>query len=1251
MISFLPSACRVLAEKSAFIHYTMSFYCRRLTKVLEGLILAGIGLVLFAAVGHAQSRATATLTIQANQPGAVVSSNLFGIFFEEINFAGEGGIYAEMVQNRSFYDPANPDFWTLVTQGTAAGAMSVDPTHPLNTNIVDSLKLTMQSGAGSIGVGNAGFWGMSLQAGATYILNFYAAASNGFTGAINAQLQNAGGSIVYAQASFSGLTTNWQLFTAALVPSGTDTNARIVLRIGNVGTVWLDVVSLFPQATFLNRTNGMRADLANALSALQPSFLRFPGGNYIEGSAISNAFRWKSTIGNIANRPGHEDPWGYWSTDGLGYHEYLQLCEDLGMTPLFDINSGQALGSNGDTNNTVPLDQMGPWVQDALDAIEYANGGTNTTWGAQRAVNGHPAPFNLQYIEIGNESGGTYYNERYPLFYNAIKSNYPAIHIIAPDWGGIPTTAPVEIEDQHYYSDEGTFISYATMYDSYSRSGPKVFIGEYAVTANYGAYDNLASALGEAAFMTGMERNSDLVVMASYAPLFANVNGMQWQPDMIYYDSARAVFGTPSYYVQQMFSQNRGNAVLPASLTVSTNSTTLVAQGAIGVGSWNTSVQYTNIVVTSNDVTLYKSDFVDDGTNGWNVYNGTWSASGGLYQQSAIITDCYSTTGNTNWANYTISLQARKVGGDEGFLILFNVLDDNDWTWWNIGGWSDTLDGIEQTVGGNKTTYAQVSQFIATNVWYYIRIVVTGSRAQCYLGINSTQAATNLVQDVTLPTTVQSSGLLVSTTYASAVGQVIVKAVNPYNTPVATTVNVTGVSSIQPNATLVQLTSGSSADQNTFLSPTYVFPVTNSISNAGTNFALTFPANSLSILRLYTSGINTYTNLMLQCPSPIQSGQLIASTVLGQLSGNWINLTANTNYALSWSSANTNIAVVDIHGNVVGVGLGTTTITATYASLGLSASQAVQVDYVPTALVHRYSFKNGTANDSVGTANGTLVGHAAISGGQLVLPNTTSAAPATDYLQLPTGILTNAGNGIGANKIDPAVTVEAWATISPNQYTWANLFDFGNQDASGQSEYDIHVCVHSSDDSTIAGISDSDNANVDYQYIDLGSGSSLDGSTNIHITAVFNPPAGYVAIYLNGVLAGADYSVTIPMSGVEDVRNIVGADNWPDPGMQGSIEEFRIYNGALQADEIAATQALGPNQLLSTASPTLGAAVTVDNLTLSWPLASAGFTVQWETNLASSMWTNGLPAPQIVGGQWQVTIPISGPTLYYRLAR
>ena len=1169
-----------------------------------------------------QAQTTATLTIQADQPGAVVSSNLFGIFFEEINFAGEGGVYAEMVRNRSFYSSTSANYWTLVTKGTATGAMNVDASQPLNTNIPNSLKLTMQSGTGSVGAGNAGFWGMSLQSGATYNLNFYALGSSGFTGPITAQLESSNGGKIYAQASFNGLTTTWQHFTASLVSSGTDTNARLVLNLSNPGTVWLDVVSLFPNATFKGRTNGLRLDLANMLSALNPSFMRYPGGNFIEANNLTNAVRWKKTIGDIAQRPGHlNDAWGYWSTDGFGLQEYLQFCEDMGMQPLYGINAGLALGYNGNANNTVPLNQMGPWVQDALDVIQYANGDTSTFWGAQRAANGHPAPFHLQYLEIGNENGGSYYNDRYALFYDAIKSNYPSIHLIAPDWGGIPTSRPVEIQDEHYYASAATFDSYATKYDSYSRSGPKVFVGEYAVTSGYGTHGNLASALGEAAFMTGMERNSDIVQMASYAPLFANMNGIQWLPDMVYYDSSRGFFGTPSYYVQELFSQNRGDTVLPGIIAITTNSANAASHGAIGVGSWNTSVQYTNIVVTSNGVTLFQSNFSSQGTNGWRVFNGTWSTNNGLYQQTTITPDCYSTYGNTNWANYTISLQARKVSGNEGFLILFNFLDDNNWTWWNVGGWNNTLDGVEQMTGGIKSTYPQVAQTIAMNTWYNISIVLNGPDIFCYLN-------GSLIQTFTYP-----GGFYASTTYSKSSGQIIVKAVNPNNMPLATTFNVTGVNSIAPGATVIQLTSGSATDENSLASPTHVFPVTNSISNAGTNFILMLPANSLSILRLNASGINSYTNLQLQFPSPVNRSQTVASTVLGQQSGNWINLTTNFNHAISYSSANTNVAVVDLNGNVTGVGSGTTGIIASYASLGLSATQSVQVIYVPTTLVHRYSFSENSGTitaDSIGGPawNGMLPDGGTFGGGQLALSSSSK-----QYVQLPAGILSNY----------TAVTIESWVTF-PDQLP-VNCFFFGFGNINGSLGEDYIFCAPQGGRIAITSgnYTSEQNAygNFDFSF-----------HTNLHVTAVFNPSLGYIALYTNGVLAAINGSVTTPFSSVNNIYSFIGRSLYSaDPYPDFSLDEFRIYNGALSANEIAATQVLGQNQLLSTASPAINAVMSGGSLALSWPVASADFTLMSSTNLASGTWTTVSPAPQIIGSQWQVAVLVSGNAQFFRLVQ
>jgi alpha-L-arabinofuranosidase len=1193
--------------------------------------------LVLSSVTVASGQSAASVTIQANQPGAVVSSNLFGIFFEEINYAGEGGLYAEMVRNRSFYTATSANFWTLVTQGTAAGAMGVDTNQPLNTNIVNSLKLTMTSGAGSVGAGNAGFWGMSLQTNATYNLSFYVMGSNGFTGPVSARLESTNGSTLYAQATFNGLTTNWQHFAAPLVSSGADTNARLVLSISNAGTVWLDMVSLFPAATYNNRTNGLRADLAKMLVALHPSFLRYPGGNFIESYTISNAVRWKKTIGDIAQRPGHmNDSWGYWSTDGYGLDEAFRQCEDMGMAPLYGINAGLMLNYNGSATNTVPLSDMGPWVQDALDLIEYANGDTNTTWGALRAANGHSAPYNLKLMEIGNENGGSYYDARYTLFYDAIKAKYPDVRLISPVWGTTPWSRPVEIRDEHYYSSPSTFISYATKYDSYSRSGPKVFVGEYAVTSGYGTYGNLTAALGEAAFMTGMERNSDVVQLASYAPLFANVNGIQWHPDLIYYDSSRGVFGTPSYYVQELFGQNRGNAVLPATVAVTTNSASSAPQGAIGVGAWSTSVQYTNIVVTSNGVTLYQSDFVNAGTNGWRVYNGTWSTNAGLYQQtSTSTTDCRSLTGDTNWANYTISLRARKVSGSEGFLILFNLADDNNWTWWNIGGWSNTADAVEQMVGGSKTTLASVSPAtnIATGVWYDVRIVLTGSRMQCYLGTNSTQAATNLVQDVTYPSA--PSGLIVSSTFVRSGNQILVKAVNPYSTPLATTFNIAGVNSIATNASVVQLTSGSATDENSLASPTHVFPVTNAIVNAGTNFTLTLPAYSLSVLRLNTGGLDSYTNLLLQCAASLYSGQTVASTVWGQLSGSWLNLTPNANHALTWSSANTNIAVVDISGNVTGVGSGTTSIIATYASLGLSATQSVQVVYVPVTLVHRYSFSevSGTnVADSIGGAawNGWLPNGGTFSGsGQLTL-----ASNLSQYVRLPAGILSNY----------TAVTIDAWASFGTLPSA-CFFYGFGNM--SGAAGLDYIFCQPQNGRIAITATNYSGEQNTA-----PNPSGSWSGTTNLHVTSVFNPPAGYLALYTNGVLAASNTGITNAMAVVSNLYSFIGRSLYSgDSYFDVSLDEFRIYSGALNLNEIAASQALGPDQLLSTNSPVIRAAASGGSLTLSWPVGSADYTVMTATNLAGGIWTEASVVPQIVSGQWQVTVPVAGNEQYYRLQR
>jgi alpha-L-arabinofuranosidase len=878
-------------DKTGLEHNRSAF---RIWLVLA-MMIGGLGV-------HAQT--TATLTVQANQPGVQISSNLFGIFFEEINSAGDGGIYAEMVSNRNFEAPGLTAGWQPMATGSAVGTFSVDSSLPLSASNLYAAKLNYSSGSGGFGFANSGYWGMRFQAGQTYQLDFYARCSSGFAGAVYAALENVSGSQIYAQGTVTNLTTNWQYFSLSLTPNINDTSGRLALVIAQPGSVWLDVVSLFPLQTFNNRPNGMRPDLMNMLVNLQPSFMRFPGGSWVNGNSLTNMYAWKRTIGPIGDRRYQNNLWGYNVDNGQGYYEYLQMCEDLGVQPLFVINCGMDVFSAG---NSVPLAQMGPYVQDALDAIQYANGPTNSTWGAMRAAAGHPASFHLKYIEIGNENGGSAYNDRYALFYDAIKTNYPDVHIIADNWGGLPASRPVEISDEHYYSDPTFFMANAAKYDGYSRSGPGIYVGEYAVTTGAGN-GNLIGALGEAAFMTGLERNADIVAMASYAPLFANLNNKNWNPDLIYFNNSQ-VYGTPSYYVQKMFSANRGDRVLPLTMAFS-GSVSNNLHGAIGLGSWNTSVQYSNVVVTSNGVTLYQSDFTS-GASGWRVYNGTWSASSGLYQQIAITTDCRSTTGNTNWANYTISVRARKVSGNEGFLILFNWLNDNNWTWFNVGGWNNTQTAVEQMVNGTKSIIGQgIPGSVQTGAWYDLRMVLTGPRIQCY--INNT-----LTLDVNYPTLLP---LYASCSYAAASGQIILKAVNVTTNPMVTTFNLNGLPSMASQASLSQLTGANPSAENSLANPTNIFPVSSFIPNAATNFTYTLPANSLSVIRFQTPpaspvlvGLAAGTNLNYLDPSagniPVNLSSFITNNVLVDFTIEAADGSLVTNGTLQFVPGQTNQAI------------------------------------------------------------------------------------------------------------------------------------------------------------------------------------------------------------------------------------------------------------------------------------------------------------------------------------------------------
>jgi len=528
------------------------------------LALLATAVAAFTTVSAAQSP-TATLKIQLDKPVHQVSPTLYGLMTEEINYSYDGGLYAEMVRNRTFQDHGfgGVAHWFIEHKGNSIASMAIDPAEGPSAALEHSLSITVKQADANnpAGVRNEGYWGMALRPDTTYKGSFYAKADSADIGPLHVDLINDNTGVAVASATVPSLATEWKRyeFTLKTVKIEPSAQNHLLLTVGHAGKIWLDLVSLFPP-TYKDRDNGNRRDLMEMMAAMHPKFLRLPGGNYLEGDQIDERFDWKNTIGPLIDRPTHRSPWGYQSSDGLGLLEFLEWSEDLKIQTVLAVYAGYSL--KGD--HIPPGPMLVPFVEDAMDEIEFATGDTSTKWGAVRAKLGHPAPFSIKYIEIGNEdwfdrSGS--YEGRYAQFYKAIKAKYPQLQLIA--------TTPLkrmkpDVVDDHYYKRADEFFADVKHYDNVDRSGPKIFVGEWA-TREGSPTTNMGAAPGDAAWMTGMERNSDLIVMASYAPLFVNVNpgGMQWESDLIGYD-AMTSYGAPSYYAQAMFAKYLGTEV-PAS--------------------------------------------------------------------------------------------------------------------------------------------------------------------------------------------------------------------------------------------------------------------------------------------------------------------------------------------------------------------------------------------------------------------------------------------------------------------------------------------------------------------------------------------------------------------------------------------------------------------------------------------------------------------------------------------------------------
>jgi alpha-N-arabinofuranosidase len=527
--------------------------------------------------------ANPTFTIDASHSSGKVSPKLYGLMTEEINHSYDGGLYAELIQNRAFLDGTNkPVHWSVVNDDGAEATIALDSANAFNDKLTSSLRLTVMKVAKNqhAGVANEGYWGIPVQPNTRYRSTIIARGDLNFSGPITVSIISDDGHTVYATERFSGLGTEWKKFQVSLKTGATTptAQARFVISLDRPGTIWLGLVSLFPP-TWNDRPNGLRKDLMQMLVDMNPKFLRFPGGNYVEGDTIDLRFDWKKTIGPIEERPGHQCPWGYRSTDGMGLLEFLEWCEDMKAEPLLAVYGGYSL--KGAHVNPGP--DLEPFVKEALEEIEYVIGGTSTPWGSRRARDGHPAPFPLTYVEINNEdwfdkSGS--YEGRFAQFYDAIKAKYPHLKIISTTANDHPEmmikSRKPDMIDEHYYLSTDEFLRMSPDYaKKYDRSGPEIFVGEWAAhefnpprpweegSKKFAPTPAMKAAIGDAVFMAAMERNSDLIKMQCYAPLLVNVNpgARQWRPDLIGYD-AISTYGSPSYYAIQMFSRNVGDEIL-----------------------------------------------------------------------------------------------------------------------------------------------------------------------------------------------------------------------------------------------------------------------------------------------------------------------------------------------------------------------------------------------------------------------------------------------------------------------------------------------------------------------------------------------------------------------------------------------------------------------------------------------------------------------------------------------------------------
>ena len=871
-------------------------------------------------VSEYDSRGAYTLNIDAGDEIHDISDLLFGAFFEDINFSADGGLYAEMVANRSFEFTALAQDDALYRWNSVNNAeLKVKDNgkdEALNSNNPSFLVITNNE-KNSAGIENRGFLdGMSIRKNEGYKVSFYAKSNDKYSGEIIVNLAVDGKAV--ATKTFSGVTNNWQKFSATLTPTES-ANKDVTLQVLiNKGTVCLDMISLFPVNTYKNRENGLRADMCQLLEDLQPKFLRFPGGCVIEGYDANSAYDWKDSIGvdekglpllfngkygDVSARPQGVSIWtDFNKTDdlfpsffsyGLGFYEYFQLAEDLGAVGVPVLNCGLYCQARGKGPVDTESEEFQKYIQDMFDLVEFCRGGANTTWGRVRIDMGHPAPFRLKYICIGNENWGNDYFVRYSKFleaFNKAKAENPELYdgleliyssgvddgISGTDYLASYEYAKNELDkmnssnaldfagatDHHYYNDPSWFYKNADYYDehNYTRDvltmtdtkyggAINVFLGEYASWSN-----TLNSALSEAAYMTGLERNGDIVKMAAYAPLFSSVTARHWAPDLIWFNNNSSM-GSINYHVQKLFSVNQGSAVLSHSFDgakVPQNN----LKGAVGVGTWFTSAKFDNVVVKSLETgeILGEDTFNLLSKSNWDfASDGKWKIRKGALVNTTTDME-YSNTGSVayfgdpSWENYSFTVEATKLDGKEGFIIPFAVKDAQNNYFWNIGGWDNTVSCLQQIENNNKTDkiVGTVKDFsVETGKTYKITVEVSGSNVKGYID-------GEIYFDYNCGSEAEAKAYTVVSNDEN--GDIIIKLVNVTEKASTVAVKIANAD-IDNEAVINQVAGNSLEDDNVFGSDpaTHITMEEFTLKGFSDKFNYTMPAYSVTSIRLKTA--------------------------------------------------------------------------------------------------------------------------------------------------------------------------------------------------------------------------------------------------------------------------------------------------------------------------------------------------------------------------------------------------------------